>query len=35
LFHFKNATKPLEYFIAMEPDSVIWYFDRRHSLAQF
>ena len=23
LFHFKNATKPLEYFIAMEPDSVV------------
>jgi len=23
LFHFKHATKPLEYFIAMEPDSVI------------
>lgn len=23
VFHFKHATKPLEYFIAMEPDSVV------------
>lgn len=23
LFHFKHATKPVEYFIAMEPDSVV------------
>jgi len=22
-FFFKNATKPMEYFIAMEPDSVV------------